>query len=35
MKTFIEKEKYFIQKKPNIYNLVIIHRILLFAKNKK
>ncbi len=34
-KAFVKREKYFIQKKFDAYNLVIIDKNLLFARNKK
>jgi len=34
-KAFVKREKYFIRKKLNAYNLVIANKNLLFAKNKK
>jgi hypothetical protein len=35
IRTFVEREKYFIRKKSNTYNLVIVDRNLLFVENKK
>ncbi len=35
IKAFIKREEYFIQKKSNAYNLIIIDKNLLFDKNKK
>ncbi len=34
-KALIEREEYFIRKKFNAYNLVIINENLLFARNEK
>ncbi len=31
----MKRKKYFIRKKFDVYNLVIINKNLLFAKNKK
>ena len=34
-RAFVKREKYFIRKKSNAYNLIIVNKNLLFAKNKK
>ena len=34
-RAFIKREKYFIQKKLDAYNLVIVDKNLLFARNEK
>ena len=35
IKALIERKDYFIRKKSNAYNLVIVDKNLLLAKNKK
>jgi hypothetical protein len=35
IKAFVKRKKYFIRTKSNVYNLVIVDKNLLFAKNKK
>ncbi len=34
-RALVERNKYFIRKKSNAYNLVIVDKNLLFDKNKK
>jgi len=34
-RALIKREKYFIRKKLNAYNLIIVNKNLLFARNKK
>ena len=34
-RALIKRKKYFIWKKSNVYNLVIVDKNLLFDKNKK
>ncbi len=34
-KALVKRKKYFIQKKLNAYNLIIVDKNLLFDKNKK
>jgi hypothetical protein len=35
IKVFVKRKEYFIQKKFNAYNLVIVNKNLLLAKNKR
>ncbi len=35
IKAFIERKEYFTQKKLNAYNLIIVDKNLLLARNKK
>ncbi len=34
-KAFVERKEYFIRKKLNVYNLIIVDKNLLFARNKR
>jgi len=34
-RALVKREKYFIRKKFNAYNLIIVDKNLLFARNKK
>jgi len=35
IKAFIKRKEYFIRKKSNVYNLVIVDKNSLFARNEK
>ncbi len=35
IKALVERKEYFIRKKFNAYNLIIVDKNLLFAKNEK
>ena len=35
LKSFVEKQGFFIRKKENVYNLIIINKNLLYNKNGK
>ncbi len=35
IKALVKRKKYFIQKKSNAYNLIIVNKNSLFAKNEK
>jgi len=35
IKTFVKRKEYFIRKKSNAYNLIIVDKNSLFARNKK
>ncbi len=35
IKAFVKKEEYFIQKKFNAYNLIIVDKNLLFNENER
>jgi len=35
IKALVKREKYFIRKKSNAYNLVIVNKNSLFARNEK
>ncbi len=35
VKAFVKRKEYFIRKKSNVYNLVIVDKNSLFARNKK
>jgi len=35
IKAFVKREKYFIRKKSNAYNLMIVDENSLFARNEK
>ncbi len=35
IKALVKREEYFIRKKSNAYNLIIVDKNLLFAKNER